>query len=67
MVAFMSMMGSGIYSVTATREMVCKEMSIDNEGCSKVWSEDFQTDDWGNIDEKVICPQCKNEFYYTEK
>jgi hypothetical protein len=59
--------GSGIYSTTVTRELVCAEMSVDSEGCSKVWEEDFNTDDWGNIDENVVCPQCKNEFTYTEK
>ena len=62
----MSMMGSGIYSETITREMVCAEMSIDSDGCDSVWDMDFQTDDRGNVDEKVICPKCKGEWTYME-
>jgi hypothetical protein len=63
----MSMKGSGIYSTTITREMVCAEMNWDRKGCTGVWEEDFETDDWGNVEQKVTCPVCKDEFTYKEE
>lgn len=65
------MMGSGIYSETITREIVCEERCEDcqNEGkiCAAVWEEDFETDDWGNVDQQVMCKSCTHEYSYTEE
>ena len=65
-----SMMGSGIYSETITREMVCAEMCGEciDEGkkCDAYWNEDFETDDWGNVDQSVTCKKCKHDFTYRE-
>lgn len=65
------MMGSGIYSETITREIVCEERCEDcqNEGkiCKAVWEEDFETDDWGNVDQQVTCKSCTHEYSYTEE
>lgn len=60
------MMGSGIYSTTGTHEMVCKEM-VEDSTCDAIWFEDFQTDDRGHIDQEVVCPKCKSEFWFTEE
>jgi hypothetical protein len=65
-----SMMGSGIYSEEVTREIVCKERCDEcpeNAACSTYWNEDFVTDDWGNIDQKVTCPTCKHSYTYKEE
>jgi hypothetical protein len=66
-----SMMGSGIYSTTITREIVCNERceDCDQEGkkCDAVWEEDFETDDWGNVDQNVVCAQCTHTINYTEE
>jgi hypothetical protein len=59
--------GSGTLGHTITREMVCAEMSIDSNGCDSVWSEDLETDDWGNVEQSVTCPKCKGEWTYTEE
>lgn len=66
-----SMMGSGIYSETITREIVCKERcsECEEEGktCDAVFDEDFETDDWGNVDTDVKCDQCGHTMNYTEE
>jgi hypothetical protein len=59
-----SMMGSGIYSTTITREIVCNESceDCDQEGkkCDAIWEEDFETDDWGNVEQEVTCKECEH-------
>ena len=66
-----SMMGSGIYSTTITREIVCKESCEDceQEGkeCDAVWKEDFETDDRGNVDQSVQCKKCNHSLNYVEE
>ncbi len=66
----MSMIGSGIYSTTETREIVCVERCWDcidiNKTCTAVFVVDFETDDRGNIDEEVTCKQCKHSYTFTE-
>lgn len=66
-----SMMGSGIYSQTITREIVCKERCsyCEEEGktCDAVFDEDFETDDWGNVDQDVQCKTCNHTINYTEE
>ena len=63
------MRGSGIYSVNHTAEMVCVERcdtcQEENKKCDAVWEEDFNTDDWGNVDADVTCKKCKHTFNYT--
>ena len=66
-----TMMGSGIYSQEVTLEIVCAEYGcsdceLDRE-CKAVWQQDFVTDDWGNIDDKVTCPSCKHTYTFTRK
>jgi hypothetical protein len=56
-----SMMGSGIYSTTVTIEIVCAEQCNDcaeNYSCKGIWEEDFETDDWGNVEQEVTCKEC---------
>jgi hypothetical protein len=66
-----SMMGSGIYSTTVTREIVCNERcyDCDQEGkkCEAVFEEDFETDDRGNVDQSVTCKVCGHGYSYTEE
>ena len=63
-----SMMGSGIYSTTVTREIVCRERCEECvTPCDKYWEEDFNTDDCGNIDCDVVCAQCKHTYNYSEE
>lgn len=66
-----SMKGSGIYSVTITREIVCAEMcgmcEDDKTSCVATWEEDFETDDWGNVEQSVECKICKHSFTYREE
>jgi hypothetical protein len=64
-----SMMGSGIYSVTQTYEMVCAEQCLDcgDNECKAIWQEDFETDDWGNIDQMVECKQCGHGFNFVKE
>lgn len=66
-----SMMGSGIYSTTITREIVCKERCSDcqEEGkeCDAIFETDFETDDWGNVDQDVKCKKCNHTVNYTEE
>lgn len=65
-----SMMGSGIYSQTITREIVCKERCEEcpeDKPCENYWDQDFETDDWGNVDEKVTCKTCGHDYTYSEE
>jgi hypothetical protein len=66
-----SMMGSGIYSQTVTREIVCAERCNDCEEigqhCNSVWEEDMETDDWGHLDLDVTCNKCEHTINYTEE
>lgn len=66
-----SMMGSGIYSETITREIVCVERCWDcidlNKTCDAVFDVDFETDDWGNVDQEVTCKTCGHEYSYVEE
>jgi len=66
-----SMMGSGIYSEEITLEVVCKESCSDctetYKVCEAYWDEDFYTDDWGNIDQKVTCKLCNHSYTITRK
>ena len=66
-----SMMGSGVYSESATREIICTERCEEctklGKKCDAVWEEDFQTDDWGNIDQTVTCKKCEHEYTYKEE
>ena len=66
-----SMAGSGIYSETITREIVCAERcgSCEDEKttCLAVWEEDFETDDWGNVEQDIECQSCKHSFTYREE
>lgn len=67
----MSMMGSGIYSVTETREIVCVEMCWDcidiNKKCDAVFTIDFETDDRGNIEQEVECKKCEHSYTFKEE
>jgi hypothetical protein len=66
-----NMMGSGIYSETATREIVCKEQCWDcidiKQVCEASFEVDFETDDWGNIEQEVTCEKCGHGFTYKEE
>lgn len=66
-----SMMGSGIYSTTETHEVVCNERCITCEDrgqtCSAYWDEDFETDDWGNIEATVRCNTCGHDFTFKRE
>jgi hypothetical protein len=66
-----SMTGSGIYSETVTREIVCAERCGDCEqagkSCESVWEQDMETDDWGNLDQDVTCKLCEHTINYTEE
>jgi hypothetical protein len=67
----MSMIGSGIYSTTETREIVCVEMCWDcidiNKKCDAVFNIDFETDDRGNIEQEVNCKKCKHSYTFKEE
>jgi hypothetical protein len=58
--------GSGTLGHTITREIVCREWA-ENDKCDNIFTEDFDTDDYGNVDEKVQCIKCAAEFYYKEE
>ena len=66
-----SMMGSGIYSVTATREIICKERCNDcadaKQECANTWDEDFETNDSGNIDCEITCEICGHSMTFVEE
>ena len=67
----MTMMGSGIYSITVTREIVCYERceDCDQQGkkCDAIWEQDFETDDRGNVDQSVTCKKCNHLYIYSEE
>lgn len=52
-----SMRGSGIYSETVCKTVMCPE-------CSASWEDDFTTDDWGRIEEEMVCYKCNTDFYF---
>lgn len=66
-----SMKGSGIYSETVTREIVCEEQCWDcvdvKRICNAVFEKDFETDDSGNIEQEVECKQCNHTYTYKEE
>ena len=66
-----SMMGSGIYSTTVTREIVCNERCNDCEDskqtCDNYWEQDFETNDWGNIEQDVTCNSCGHTMTFSEE
>jgi len=63
--------GSGIYSETITREIVCAERcyGCEDEGkkCDSIWELDMETDDWGNVDIDVTCNKCNHIINYREE
>jgi hypothetical protein len=63
--------GSGIYATTITREIVCAEKCASCEEiettCPAVWDQDFQTDDWGNVEQGIECKACKHTINYKEE
>ena len=63
--------GSGTLGWTVTREIVCAEMCSTCEEnkttCKAVWEEDFETDDWGNVEQSVECQECKHSITYKEE
>jgi len=66
-----SMYGSGIYSETITREIVCLERCwtcIDiKKTCDAVWEMDFETDDHGNVEQNVTCKKCGHSYEFKEE
>ena len=54
-----SMKGSGIYAEDVTLEVECGE-------CGKSWEEDFQTDDWGSVQQEITC-ECGNFFTFNKE
>jgi hypothetical protein len=66
-----SMMGSGIYSTEVTLEVVCVEYGCSDcepdKECKGVWEQDFSTDDWGNVNDEVTCPDCKHKFTFRKE
>jgi hypothetical protein len=66
-----SMMGSGIYSETVTYEVVCDEHCPDCEErekkCEAYWEQDFNTNDWGNVDQQVTCKSCGHSYYFSRE
>jgi hypothetical protein len=63
--------GSGIYSTTITREIVCEEMcgscEEDKTICKAISEVDFETDDWGNVEQDVTCAVCGHTYTYREE
>ena len=63
--------GSGTLGHTVTHEIVCNEMcgscEDDKTTCKAVWQEDFETDDWGNVESDVKCEECKHTFTFKEE
>jgi hypothetical protein len=64
--------GSGIYSTDKTYEVEC-ECENDNcvtekqAGCGNVWEQDFNTNDYGNIDTTIGCPKCSHNFNFSKE
>jgi DNA-directed RNA polymerase subunit RPC12/RpoP len=54
------MMGSGIYASDVTLEVTCPE-------CEHVWEEDFVTDDWGDVEDDMVCSKCAAEFTFSRE
>lgn len=54
-----SMMGSGIYSQDISCEVECE--------CGNVWQQDFMSDDWGNVEDDVICSKCNEKFSFSKE
>ena len=58
--------GSGTLGYTITLEIVCGEICSscedDKTTCAAVWEEDFETDDYGNIETEVECKTCKHTY-----
>jgi hypothetical protein len=52
-----SMRGSGIYAEVVSKQVTCPH-------CNESWSDDFQGDDWGNIEEEMVCWMCNTDFYF---
>jgi hypothetical protein len=61
-----SMIGSGIYSETITREIVCREWA-ETDACDNIFIEDLETDDRGNVEQDVLCVKCGVTFTYREE
>jgi hypothetical protein len=63
--------GSGTLGHTITREIVCAEMcdtcQDEKQTCAAIWDEDFETDDWGNVEQTVECEFCKHSFTFKEE
>lgn len=59
--------GSGTLGVTVTRDFDCDYFDGGAEGCTGSWTEDFETDDWGNIEQETTCPVCNTKFTYKEE
>jgi len=55
-----SMMGSGIYSVDVSLDVECYD-------CEHSCEQDFATNDWGNVDTDVECPNCKTKFSFERE
>lgn len=58
--------GSGTLSTTISREIVCREWA-ETDACDNIFTEDFDTDDRGNVDQEVLCIKCGTKFYYREE
>jgi hypothetical protein len=54
-----SMYGSGIYSESVTLVVECE--------CGNDWEQDFNTDDYGNVSDKVKCASCDLEFNFERE
>jgi hypothetical protein len=53
-----SWMGSGINSTVKSFDVTCPN-------CDTEWVDDFQVDDWGNVEEEIKCYQCSEPFTFT--
>jgi hypothetical protein len=51
-------MGSGIYSDVKAFNVTCPI-------CDADWKDDFYVDDWGNVEEEIMCYKCSNAFTFT--
>jgi hypothetical protein len=65
-----SLRGSGIYSGEIDLEIVCSEKCEEcaevDASCSEIFTFNANTDDWGYIDAKAVCPTCKHEISIHE-
>ena len=63
-----SMMGSGIYSTTITREIICAERCEECAShCDNEWEMDFETDDRGNVEQSITCSKCEHSYTFSEE